>query len=81
MCKNRDLNPSRFPFKAEMLPSPLGIAFFEEAARVESSFENGTKSKYLRIVLETSFHRSHSCHTAIIVRLGSSLLAGIKSEG
>lgn len=57
----------RSPFKT----SP-GIAFFEGVAYVERGFESGTKSKYLWIVLETSSHPSHSCHTAIIGRLCSS---------
>lgn len=80
MCKHCDLNPATSPFKAEMLPSTLGTAFFEEATRVESGFGNGTKSKYLCIVLETRFHPSHSCHTATIVKYSSSLSVGIESE-
>lgn len=61
------------PFKAT-----LGITFFEGVAWVARGFESGTKSKYLWIVLETSSHPSHSCHTAIFGRLCSSLLASIQ---
>lgn len=56
----------------------LGIAFFEGVAWVERGFESGTKSKYLWIVLETSSHPSPSCHTAMIGRFCSSLLAGMQ---
>jgi hypothetical protein len=53
----------------------------KELPELRVVFENGTKSKYLWIVLETCSHPSHSCHTAIIVRFSASLSAELKVRG
>lgn len=70
--EGRDVRKSRSPV-SDPAPSPLHAGkpsvtlrncLLKETAWLKSSSQNGTKSKYLWIVLETSSHPSHSCHTA-----------------